>query len=199
LVKADPIAAAADCNPRRAWPWPARLRYCRRVSDPKHLVRTHAFTPGDGLHVRHPFNPASEVRMFMLSDRAGLARAALSLARVPPGKESFVPHAHRGTEEFVFILAGRGRAWIGAEEYDVGPGDYIGYPIDGTPHHLRNVGDDDLVFLQGGERATLDVVDFPTLGKVSVASGAGPVRFHAAAAEEPRPLTDWLVTTPEPG
>lgn len=168
------------------------------MSDPKHLVRTHALAPSDGLHVRHPLNPASELRMFPLSDRAGLTRAALSLARVPPGKESFVPHAHRGTEEFVFILAGRGRALIGAEEYDVGPGDYIGYPTDGTPHHLRNVGDDELVYLQGGERAAVDVVEFPTLGKVSVNVGAGPIRFHAAADEEPRPLTDWLVPAPDP-
>lgn len=169
------------------------------MSDPKHLVRTHALTASDGIDVRHPFNPASEVRMFMLSDRAGLARSALSLARVPPGKESFVPHAHRGTEEFVFILAGRGRALIGAEEYDVGPGDYLGFPIDGVPHHLRNVGDEDLVFLQGGERTTLDVVEFPTLGKVGVASGAGSVRFHPTAAEDALPLSAWLATPPELG
>lgn len=174
-----------------------RPRYCRPVSDPKHLVRTHALAPGDALHVRHPLNPASEVYMVMLSDRAGLTRAALSLARVPPGKESFVPHAHRGTEEFVFILAGRGRALIGAAEHDVGPGDYLGFPIDGTPHHLRNVGDDDLVFLQGGERAALDVVDFPTLGKVSVSSGAGPIRFHDAATEDALPLSAWMASTPE--
>lgn len=131
--------------------------------------------------------------MFMLSDRAGLTRAALSLAKVPPGKESFIPHAHRATEEFIFILAGRGRVLIGAQEYDVGPGDYVGFAPDGTPHHLRNTGTDDLVFLQGGERAPVDVVEFPTIGKVSVFTGGDHIRFHDAANEDVKPTSAWVM------
>lgn len=131
--------------------------------------------------------------MFMLSDRAGLSRAAMSLARIPPGKESFLPHAHRGTEEFVFILSGRGRMLIGEQEYDVGPGDYAGFATDGTPHHLRNTGDEDLVFLQGGERAPMDVVEFPTIGKVSVFAGGDLIRFHDAASEDVKPTSAWVM------
>jgi uncharacterized cupin superfamily protein len=67
-----------------------------------------------------------------------MQRAVLSLARVPPGKESFILHAHEHDEEFVFILEGEGTAQIGDAKVAVGPGDFMGFPIDGTPHHLVN-------------------------------------------------------------
>lgn len=162
------------------------------MSDPANIVRTSRLLASDGLLVRHPLNPASEVRIQHLSDRAGLKRAALSLARVPPGKESFVAHAHGMQEEFVFILEGRGKALIGEQEFDVGPGDYVGYPTDGTPHNLRNDGDVDLVYLQGGERAPLEVTQFPTLGRVGVFDASGLVRFYDASAAEVLPLTAWV-------
>ena len=55
------------------------------AADPKHLVRTSTLDPGAATTIRHPFNPNSEVRVQRLGDRMGLARLAVSLARVPPG------------------------------------------------------------------------------------------------------------------
>ena len=63
--------------------------------------------------IRHPLNPDSEVHLRPLSELAGLQRVRLTLARIPPGKESFAYHAHEADEEFVYILSGRGRAEIG--------------------------------------------------------------------------------------
>jgi uncharacterized cupin superfamily protein len=114
---------------------------------------------------RHPFNPNSDVFVRRLSAAAGLKRTALSLARVPPGKESFIYHSHERDEEFLFILSGRGIAEIGDNVYEVGPGDFMGFTAPGPAHHLINPNDVDLVYLMGGERSGKDVGNFPKLGR----------------------------------
>src|SRR5262249_41502906 len=138
--------------------------------------------PGEAVHLKHPLNPNSELFMQRLSDRVGMKRAQLSLARVPPGKESFIPHSHTVEEEFVFILEGEGIAEIGDARVAVGPGDYMGFPTDGTVHHLINSGKTDLVYLMGGERAATDVARFPTVGKVAVIDEKGMTFYDAAGS-----------------
>lgn len=159
--------------------------------EPKHLVRTAELGDGDAVHIRHPFNPNSEVFLYRLGDRVGMQRAHLSLARVPPGRESFVPHSHGVQEEFLFILEGEGLAQIGDHHVRVGRGDYLGFPTDGTPHHLTNVGDTDLVYLMGGERTSFEISRFPTLGKIAVMTPEG-VRFFDEDAADQRSFTEWL-------
>jgi uncharacterized cupin superfamily protein len=114
---------------------------------------------------RHPLNPNSDVYVRRLSMAAGLKRTALSLARVPPGKESFIYHSHERNEEFLFILSGRGIAEIGDYVYEVGPGDFMGFTAPGPAHHLINPNEVDLVYLMGGERSGEDVGNFPQLGR----------------------------------
>ena len=131
----------------------------------KHLVRAADRTPADEVALRHPMNPNSEVYHHPLSNRVGMQRAHLNLARVPPGKESFIYHAHAVQEEYVYILSGNGTAEIGDERFAVGPGDYMGFPIDGVGHHLINTGDEYLVYLMGGERGGVEVASFPRLNR----------------------------------
>lgn len=131
----------------------------------------------------HPLNPRSEVHGFSLSDAAGLSRVGVHLVRIPPGKESFVFHAHYGEEEFVYILSGRGIAEIGDEEHEVGPGDFMGFPTPSVGHHLRNPFAEDLVYLLGGERRTMEVADLPRLGKRMVRVG-GAASLHAIEGAE---------------
>lgn len=125
----------------------------------------------------HPLNPRSEVHGFSLSDAAGLSRVGVHLVRIPPGKESFVFHAHYGEEEFVYILSGRGIAEIGDEEHEVGPGDFMGFSTPSVGHHLRNPFTEDLVYLLGGERRAMEVADLPRLGKRMVRVG-GAASLH---------------------
>lgn len=126
------------------------------------------------VHLRHPWNPKSDIYVKQLSPVAGLTRAVVSLARVPPGKESFLYHRHERDEEFVFILSGRGRAEIGDETVEVGPGDFMGFPAPGGPaHHLTNPYDEDLVYLMGGERSGLDIGHFPREGRRIVFAPSG--------------------------
>jgi uncharacterized cupin superfamily protein len=160
------------------------------MPDPKHLVRTHSLHDSDYAVIRHPLNPRSEIRVARLGDRAGMQRAFLSIARLPPGKDSFAPHAHALQEEFLFILEGRGLALIGEEQVEVGPGDYLGFPTDGTTHHLTNIGEGELVYLMGGERTAVEVARFPSVGKVAVFT-SGAATFYEEGAGQTLPLSAW--------
>lgn len=166
------------------------------MTDPtNYLVRTHALTDNDGTRIKRPQNPNSELTMWRLGDRVGMQRALLNLVRIPPGKESFVPHAHSVQEEFLFILEGQGTALIGDAEVPVGPGDYMGFPTDGTAHHLINTGDSDLLYLMGGERTEQETITFPTLGQTGVFD-AKEVRFFNGTEDdgsgERQNIEDWV-------
>lgn len=113
----------------------------------------------------HPLNDNSQIHGVSLGDATGLARIGVHLLRIPPGKESFIYHRHHGEEEFIYILSGRGIAEIDDQEYEVGPGDFMGFPTPSVGHHLRNPFDEDLVYLSGGERNAQEVAEFPRLGK----------------------------------
>ena len=85
-----------------------------RIAEVAARVRTRDLDPTEAVHIRHPFNPNSDVTLQRLGQRTGMERVAVTLARVPPGKESFIAHAHLLNEEFVYVLEGKGTAVIGA-------------------------------------------------------------------------------------
>ncbi len=160
------------------------------MPEPKNLVRTRSLARDDYVHVRHPLNPRSELRIARLGDRAGMQRLFLSIARLPPGKESFLPHAHSQQEEFLFVLEGRGTALVGDQQVEVGPGDYLGFPTDGTPHHLTNTGSEELVYLMGGERSAVEVSRFPSIGKLGVFR-EGAATFYDEPSGQTFPVSAW--------
>jgi len=90
-------------------------------------------------------------------------------------------------EEWVYILSGRGIAEIDGESYEVGPGDFMGFPTPGIAHLLRNPYDTELVYLMGGEAVPLDVLDYPTLGKrfLLVYAGGPPDFYELGAPTKP--------------
>ncbi len=120
---------------------------------------------------RHPWNAASEITGTMMGRLLGLRRTGVNFATVPPGKESFVYHAHHREEEWIYILSGRGVAEIDGEVFEVGPGDFMAFPSPGVAHHLINAGEQDLVYLSGGENLDTEIVDFPRLDKRTVRCG----------------------------
>ena len=119
----------------------------------------------------HPLNPNSKISGHVLGPATGLERIGFNILRVPPGKESFAYHRHFGEEEFIYILSGRGIAEIGDEEFEVGPGDFMGFPTSSPGHHLRNPFEEDLVYISGGEHRPMETAAFPRLGKVLVRVG----------------------------
>ena len=154
-----------------------------------YLVR--AGERGEETLVHHPLNPESELHYTALSDRVGMKRAQLHLGRLRPGKESLIYHSHDAQEEFIFILEGSGEAEIGDETFEVGPGDYMGFPTDGTAHNLKNTGKADLVYLFGGERTDLEVAHFPHHGKVMIAHPDHLYLVDEKALEK-KTLAEWI-------
>ena len=144
-------------------------------------------------HLSHPWNANSDIYLKSLSAIAGLTRTALTLARVPPGKESFLYHSHERDEEFVYILSGRGRAEIGEETFEVGPGDFMGFPAPGGPaHHLTNPFDEDLVYLMGGERSGFDIGHFPREGKKIIFHGDDSIHAVEDSALTRMGMEQWV-------
>jgi uncharacterized cupin superfamily protein len=152
-----------------------------------HVLRASDVAAGQK-NLSHPWNSNSEVIGVQLGKKLGLKRTSVSIARLPTGKESAVPHAHHREEEWLYVLMGEGSMLIGADEVPVSAGDFIAFPAPQIIHNLKNVGSDDLVYLMGGENAKMDVVDFPTLGKRSVRLGSEVTVYDVASgAEVPAP------------
>jgi len=134
----------------------------------------------------HPLNPNAEMRGVSLSAQAGLERIGFHLIRIPPGKENNIYHAHTCEEELYFVLEGRGIAEIDGEEFEIGPGDFMGFKTPSVAHLLRNPYDEDLVYLVGGERREMELASFPKLGKYIVRA-----RGQAWAVDEANLESFW--------
>lgn len=124
----------------------------------------------EGVHrFSHPWNDKSDITMNELARRAGLSRAIVKRAVIPPGKEGFVYHSHIRDEEWVYVLSGTCTMEIDGAEYEMGTGDFAGFPtppaVSAVAHHMRNDGDVPLVLLMGGEAHDVEIADFPKLGK----------------------------------
>ncbi|HLL83585.1 MAG TPA: cupin domain-containing protein, partial [Longimicrobium sp.] len=101
---------------------------------------------------QHPLNPRSQLYGHRLGDAVGLQRLGVAQLRIPPGKESFILHTHACEEEWLYVLSGRARVQLDDDFYDIGPGDFVGFPTPSVAHHLTNPFAEDFVYLAGGER-----------------------------------------------
>lgn len=111
----------------------------------------------------HQFNPDALRLTRTLGERVGLERIGIHLVRLPQGADSTQFHYHDADEEFLLVLAGRGIAEIGEDRFEIGPGDFMGFPAPSPPHMLHNPHPEDLVYLMGGERNPVDVVHYPRI------------------------------------
>lgn len=111
---------------------------------------------------RHDVDPRVRRDMRTLHVPTGLKRQAVRWVRVAAGGFSTVYHVHDRTDEWVFILSGRGIARVGEERFDVGPDDFLGYPAGGAPHIMEAL--DEMTYLMGGQIDATDIVDYPEAG-----------------------------------
>jgi uncharacterized cupin superfamily protein len=160
-----------------------------------YLVRTSELDGSEEIHVSHPLNERSELFMTRLSDPAGLSHLGISLARLPPGRESFALHVHTLQEEWIYVVSGEGHVQIDEEELSVRAGDFVGFPPNGPAHLVRNTSDADLVYLQGGDRRQGDTGWFPTLERFAFRHGDDHMALVRKDQVELRPFTDWLRPT----
>jgi uncharacterized cupin superfamily protein len=142
------------------------------MSEPKPLLIRSTEVKEKERQFSHPWNASSSVSTAFLGRAVGLRRTGVNLTRVPPGKESFLPHSHEREEEWIYILSGRGVAEIAGAEYEVGPGDFMAFPTPSVVHHLRNPFSEELVYLMGGENLDFEIEDFPSVGKRMIRQGS---------------------------
>ena len=138
------------------------------MAEDPHIVRTAATDWSKVWRGRHPFNAASEMQLLPLGRATGMKRIGVNLIRIPPGKESFIPHSHALQEEFVLVLEGAGVVILDGVAHAIGPGDFVGFPTDGVVHSIISKGPGDLVYLTGGESTPVEVAEMPTIGKTTV-------------------------------
>src|SRR5687768_1658100 len=106
------------------------------MADAKRFILTSSAITECEQPCSHPWNPKSQLVGVQLGLTLGLKRTGVRIARIPPGKESFVYHSHQHEEEWLYILAGRGIVEIDEEEIEVGAGDFIAFPTPSVAHHL---------------------------------------------------------------
>jgi uncharacterized cupin superfamily protein len=100
-----------------------------------------------------------------IGDATGLKNLGVHLITVQPGHGSTEYHFHHYEEECVYVLSGRGTAVIGEQSHKIGPGDFMGHPIDKIAHEMINDGSEPLVCLVIGQRLVQDISDYPRKGK----------------------------------
>lgn len=136
----------------------------------KFLVRRADLSPAQETRTQHQFNDNAVRHSHSLAERTGMSRIGVHLVRIESGRDSTTHHFHDADEEFIYVLAGRGLARIGGEEFDIGPGDFMGFPAPSPAHSMHNPYDEDLVYLMGGERWAADVVHYPDIKRSMIKS-----------------------------
>lgn len=97
-----------------------------------------------------------------LGDALGLRNFGVNLTTLKPGALSALRHWHTHQDEFIYIVSGEPVLITNAGEQVLTPGMVAGFPAgkaDG--HHLINRGNIDAVYLEVGDRAAGDEVDYP--------------------------------------
>lgn len=96
-----------------------------------------------------------------LGDLFGLKTFGVNLTTLAPGGESALLHRHSRQDEFVYILQGRPTLVTDQGEAELAPGLCAGFPAGGVAHQLVNRTDEDVVYLEIGDRTPGDEGSYP--------------------------------------
>ncbi len=129
----------------------------------KYLLNNQKIAALPVTRVQHQFNDNAIRSTKTLSSATGLQRLGIHLVTICQGNDSTTHHYHDADEEFIYIVSGKGTARIGEESFEVGPGDFMGFPAPSDAHSLHNPHAEDLVYLLGGEGWPVDVVHYPEI------------------------------------
>ena len=113
-----------------------------------------------------------------LGDHFGLKSFGVNLTRLSPGARSALHHVHARQDEFVYVLDGELTLFTDAGSVVLTAGMIAGFPAAGTAHHLENLSDADCLYLEVGDRAEGDMVDYPQ-DDLLVAKGADGALSYA--------------------
>ena len=97
-----------------------------------------------------------------LGDVFGLSNFGVNLTRLPPASVSALLHAHSKQDEFVYILKGNATLVTGDGETELAPGMCAGFKAGtGKGHKLINRTQEEVVYLEVGDRTPGDEVTYP--------------------------------------
>ncbi|MEJ2761635.1 MAG: cupin domain-containing protein [Gammaproteobacteria bacterium] len=107
-----------------------------------------------------------------LGDLFGLQNFGVNLTTLDPGAASALFHYHEVQDEFVFILEGSPTLVFGDDEYELSPGECMGFKAGaGIGHQLVNRTDETVVYVEVGDRTTGEQVTYP---RDDIAAHTGP-------------------------
>lgn len=97
-----------------------------------------------------------------LGDLFGLSNFGVNLTRLAPNAVSALRHAHSKQDEFIYILQGHPLLHTNAGATPLAPGMCAGFKAgSGDAHQLSNPGDEDVVYLEVGDRSAGDQASYP--------------------------------------
>jgi uncharacterized cupin superfamily protein len=97
-----------------------------------------------------------------LGDLFGLANFGVNLTRLAPGAVSALRHAHTRQDEFVYVLEGHPTLHTDAGRARLSPGMCAGFRAgSGDAHRLLNETDEEVVYLEVGDRTPGDEGRYP--------------------------------------
>lgn len=110
-----------------------------------------------------PFRSMMEGRTrHRLGDHFGLENFGVNLTRLAPGARSALRHAHLTQDEFVYILQGRPTLYGNDGPVPLAPGMCAGFRAGtGNAANLVNETDDEVIFLEIGDRSPGDQANYP--------------------------------------
>jgi uncharacterized cupin superfamily protein len=108
----------------------------------------------------------------------GLTNFGVNLTRLFPGGESALRHAHTKQDEMIYILEGHPTLVTNAGETQLHPGMCAGFKSGtGDAHHLLNRTEQDVVYLEIGDRTLGDAGSYPDDDIQAVMISAGQWQF----------------------
>ncbi|NJL48692.1 MAG: cupin domain-containing protein [Leptolyngbyaceae cyanobacterium SM2_5_2] len=97
-----------------------------------------------------------------LGEVFGLSNFGVNFTRLAPKAMSALRHAHTNQEEFIYILQGNPVLKTDEGRTQLSPGMCAGFQAGtGNGHHLINETDEDVVYLEIGDRTPGDQVVYP--------------------------------------
>jgi uncharacterized cupin superfamily protein len=96
-----------------------------------------------------------------LGDLFGIKNIGVNLTRIAPGGESAVLHSHSVQDELVYVLEGEPTLVTDRGEVLLSPGMCAGFPAKGVAHQLVNRTEQDVVYLEIGDRPPGDECNYP--------------------------------------
>lgn len=113
-----------------------------------------------------------------LGDLFGLTNFGVNLTRLAPGAESSLRHAHARQDEFVYILEGRPTLITNEGATELSPGTCAGFKAgNGDAHHLVNRSNEDVLYLEIGDRTRGDSAIYPDEDLQVVQDAGGNWRY----------------------